>query len=385
MYEERPTTGREGSFCVQSVMPAREAAGPLVPPLSLTTAHHQDLDDIAPTRYGRWEHDSAAGLEEVLGPLDSGMAVVFNSGMSAISAVMMTLLRPGDTLVVGADNYYETRQIADQLSDRGVLVRCLTDVSRQLPEAVANARLVLLESPTNPLVCIHDLRECARLSHQAGALFAVDNSLSSPLGQRPLDLGADMVLTSDAKVVGGHNDIILGHVTTRDPELAKQLRYWRHLHGSIPSTFDCWLARRSIGTLELRHERQTANAAALTELLHRRREVTSLRWPGWKLDPDHEVASRQMVRGGGVLAFRLPGREHLHRFLKASSLIVPATSYGGLQTMANDIATWPHITVPPGLVRISCGCEPTHELVDDVRQALDAALPTGRLAEWPAD
>lgn len=376
-YDESATTRRDGSFCVQSVMPSRDVAGPLVPPVNLATAYHQDLDDIAPTRYGRWEHDSAANLEEVLGALDGGTAVAFNSGMSAISAVMLTLLRPGDTLVVGADTYYETRQIADQLSDRGVFVRPLADVGRQLSEVVAGARLVLLESPTNPLMDIHDLRECARLSHEAGALFAVDNSVSSPLGQRPLDLGADLVLTSDAKVVGGHNDIILGHVTTRDSELVKQLRCWRHLHGSIPSAFDCWLARRSVGTLELRHERQTANAAALTELLHQRPEVTHLRWPGWKLDPDHEVASRQMIRGGGVLAFRLPGREHLHRFLKASSLIVPATSYGGLQTMANDIATWPHITVPPGYVRISCGCEPTHELVDDVQHALDTALPAG--------
>jgi cystathionine gamma-lyase len=363
-----------GSFAVQSVMPPKEAAGPLVAPMGLSTAYHQDLEDIAPTLYGRWGHESASALEEVLGTMDAGTAVVFNSGMSAVSSVMMSLLKPGDTVVVGADTYYETRQIAEQLGERAVTVRSLTDVARQLPEAVTGARLVLLESPTNPLLGIHDLRECARLAHEAGALFAVDNSVSSPLGQRPLDLGADLVITSDAKVVGGHNDIILGHVTARDPELLGRLRHWRHLHGSIPSAFDCWLARRSIGTLELRHERQTANAAALTEMLHRRPEVTHLRWPGWELDPGYAVASRQMVRGGGILAFRLPDRAHLHRLLKASTLIVPATSYGGLQTMANDIATWPHIKVPPGYVRISCGCEPTSELVDDVRHALDTAL-----------
>jgi cystathionine gamma-lyase len=354
-------------------MPPLEAASPLVAPLSLATAHHQDLDDVAPTRYGRWGHDSAAALEEVLGTLDGGTSVVFNSGMSAVSAVLWSLLGPGDALVVGADAYYETRQIADQLAARGVGVRPLTDVARQLPEAVTGARLVVLESPTNPLMRIHDLRECARLSHAAGALLAVDNSVSSPLGQRPLDLGADLVVTSDAKVVGGHNDIILGHVTARGPELVERLRSWRHLHGSIPSAFDCWLTRRSVGSLEIRLARQTANAAALTEVLHRRPEVLDLRWPGWRLDPDHAVASRQMLRGGGLLSFRLPGRDHLHRFLKASSLIVPATSYGGLQTMANDIATWPHLAVPPGLVRISCGCEPTRDLVDDVVRALDAA------------
>ncbi|MGW4551919.1 PLP-dependent transferase [Streptomyces violaceorubidus] len=363
-----------GTVCAHYTTAVPAEAGPLVHSPSFSTAYHQDLDDVAPTRYGRWGHESADFLEGALGALDGGLSIVFNSGMSAISATLLSLVRSGEVLVVAHDTYYETRQIADQLRERGVCIRVLTDVVRQLPEAVDGARLVLLESPTNPLMSIHDLRECARLVHDAGALLAVDNSVSSPLGQRPLDLGADVVVTSDAKIVGGHNDLILGHVTVRDPELDSLLRDWRHLHGSIPSAFDCWLAQRSIGSLEMRVERQTANATALTEILARRDEVTDLRWPGWTGDPGYAIASRQMIRGGGLLAFRLPGREHLHRFLRASRLITPATSYGGLQSMANDIATWPHIKVPPGYVRISCGCETTADLVQDVLHALDTAL-----------
>jgi cystathionine gamma-lyase len=361
-------------MCVHWTTPPPTPAGPLTASPSLATAYHQDLDDIAPTRYGRWGHDGAEALEGALGALDGGLSVVFNSGMAAISAVLMSLLKPGQVFVVGGDTYYETQQIADQLRERGVHIRVLTDVAAQLADAVEGARLVLLESPTNPLMGIHDLQECARLIHDAGALLAVDNSVSSPLGQRPLDHGADLVITSDAKIVGGHNDIILGHVTIRDPELDSTLRNWRHLHGTIPSAFDSWLTQRSIGSLEMRVERQNANAAALTHLLAGREEVTHLRWPGWQEDPGYAVASRQMLRGGGLLAFQLPGRAHLHRFLRASRLIIPATSYGGLQTMANDIATWPHIKVPPGYVRISCGCETTTDLTDDVLHALDAAL-----------
>jgi cystathionine gamma-lyase len=159
--------------------------------------------------------------------------------------------------------------------------------------------------------------------------------------------------------------------------LLTTLRQWRHLHGGIPSPFVCWLAHRSIGTLELRILRQNANAAALADLLADRPEVTGLRWPGSAHDPQRAIARRQMLLGGGLLTFQLPNRSHLHRFLRASELVTAATSYGGLQTTANDIGAWPNLRVPEGLVRGSAGCEDTGDLVADVRQALDAALPLG--------
>lgn len=356
-------------------LPASVPAGPLGPSPVFATAYHQDLDDKAPTVYGRWEHDAAVGLERALGELDGGHATVFNSGMAAISAAMFSVLRAGDTVVLVRDQtYYETMQIAEQLDELGVRTRLIDDVEEELPDAARGARLVLIETPVNPFMTIRDVRFCAEAVHAAGALLAVDNSVSSPLGQRPLDLGADLVITSDAKVVGGHNDAILGHVTTLDQGLTDGLRRWRHLHGTIAGAFDCWLVHRSLGTLELRLDRQTANAGALVDILQDRPEVSDLRWPGWVRDPQVELARAQMARAGGMFSFRLPGRAHLHRFLRASRFVIPATSYGGLQTMANDIATWPNVKVEEGFVRISAGCENTDELRADVQLALDAAL-----------
>ncbi|QNE17465.1 aminotransferase class I/II-fold pyridoxal phosphate-dependent enzyme [Kribbella qitaiheensis] len=362
-----------GTIAARAGAPPAEPAGPLVVSPEFATAYHQDLDDVAPVRYGRWGHRSADHLEEVLGALDRGRSVVFNSGMAAVSAVLLALLRPSDRLVLfEGGTYYETRQIADQLAGRGIEVQVLKAMA-ELPAAVVGARLVVVESPSNPLLDLYDLREIARIAHAAGALVAVDNSVASPLGQCPLDLGADLAMCSDAKVVGGHHDLVLGHVSSRDAELLTALQDWRYLHGGIPSAFTCWLALRSIGTLELRVQRQNANAGALVKLLATRPEVTGLRWPGSPADPQYPLAARQMMLGGGLLAFRLPGRPYLHRFLRASRLIVPATSYGGLQSTANDIGAWPHLAVPAGLVRISCGCEDTADLVDDVRDALDKA------------
>jgi cystathionine gamma-lyase len=368
---------RPGSLCIHTGLPDRELAGPLTPSPEFATAYHQDLDDLAPTVYGRWGHGAAERLEAALGALDQGGTVVFNSGMAAVSAVLLGLLRPGDKLVLfEGGTYYETRQIADQLVERGVVIEVLTS-DADLPEAVIGARLVVLESPSNPLLELYDLRAATEIAHAAGALVAVDNSVSSPLGQCPLALGADLVMSSDAKVVCGHNDLILGHVSSRDEGLLGTVRHWRHLHGGIPSPFVCWLAHRSIGTLELRILRQNANAAALADLLALRPEVTGLRWPGSARDPQWAIARRQMRLGGGLLTFQLPDRAHLHRFLRASTMVSAATSYGGLQTTANDILAWPHLRVPAGLVRISAGCEDTEDLVSDVRTALDAALPAG--------
>lgn len=364
-----------GTHCVHAGLPEFELAGPLSPSPEFATAYHQDLDDVAPTVYGRWGHSAADRLEVALGALDRGRSVVFNSGMAAVSAVLLSLLRPGDKLVLlEGGTYYETRQISDQLIERGITVQVLSGVG-ELTTAVEGAKLVVLESPSNPLLDLYDLRAAARVAHAAGALLAVDNSVSSPLGQTPLALGADLVMSSDAKVVCGHNDVILGHVSGRDDDLIGTIRQWRHLHGGIPSPFACWLAHRSIGTLEVRLLRQNTNAAALVELLAGRPEVAGLRWPGSGTDPQREIARRQMKLGGGLLTFRLPDRAHLHRFLRSSRLVSAATSYGGLQTTANDIGAWPHLRVPDGLVRISAGCENTQDLVADVRRALDAALP----------
>jgi cystathionine gamma-lyase len=199
----------------------------------------------------------------------------------------------------------------------------------------------------------------------------VDNTTASPLGQRPLELGADVVVASDSKALTGHSDLILGHVTASDHELAAAVATARTNTGSVPGPFEAWLAHRSLGTLDLRLARQASNAAALVEVLEAHPAVRWVRWPGMPSHPGHEVAARQMRRFGGVVCFELVSRVDVAKFVQASRLVLNATSFGGLHTTVDRRAQWGD-AVAEGFVRLSAGCEDTADLVEDVRAALDA-------------
>jgi cystathionine gamma-lyase len=232
--------------------------------------------------------------------------------------------------------------------------------------------MVLLETPANPGLDVCDIAAVAADAHAGGALVAVDNTTPTPLGQRPLDFGADLVVASGSKALTGHSDLIIGYACAATPGLAAQLRTWRGSTGGVPGPFEAWLAHRSLGTLDLRLARQSRNAAAVADLLAGRPEVLSVRWPGRAGDPAYEVASRQMRRIPGVVTFTLPSKAHVDAFLTAARLVAAATSFGGLHTIADRRAQWGDDT-PEGLVRLSCGVEDTDDLVADIAQALDAA------------
>jgi cystathionine gamma-lyase len=200
-------------------------------------------------------------------------------------------------------------------------------------------------------------------------LLAVDNTTATPLGPRPLDLGADLVVASDTKALSGHGDVVLGHVSTSDPELAERLRAARTRGGAVPGPMEAWLALRGLGTLDLRLARQASNAAALVEVLVGHPAVADVRWPGRPGDPAHELAARQMRRWNGVLRFTLESEEAVGRFLGGSRLVGSATSFGGLRSTADRRARWGD-AVPPGLVRLSAGCEDEDDLLVDVLKAL---------------
>jgi cystathionine gamma-lyase len=234
-------------------------------------------------------------------------------------------------------------------------------------------RLVLLETPANPGLDVVDVADVAARAHAAGALVAVDNTTATPLGQRPLDLGADVVVASGTKALTGHSDLLLGYVATRSAELLDPVTAWRKTTGGVPGAFDCWLAHRSLATVDLRLARQTANAEALARLLAGRADVTGLRWPGRPEDPAYPVASAQMRRMPGVLSFDLGDATRVSRFLDASRLVVAATSFGGLHTTADRRAQWGDDTAP-GFVRLSCGIEDPADLVADVAAALNASV-----------
>jgi cystathionine gamma-lyase len=211
-------------------------------------------------------------------------------------------------------------------------------------------------------------------AHAAGALLAVDNTTATPLGQRPLELGADLAVASGTKALAGHGDALLGHVSTADPELAERLRSARTLGGAIPGTMEAWLVHRGLGTLDLRLARQAANAEALARALRGHPAVTDVRWPGLPDDPAYAVAAGQMRRWNGVLRFTLPSPDAVGRFLAASRYTTSATSFGGLRSTADRRQRWGD-AVAPGLLRFSAGCEDTDDLVADVVDALEAISP----------
>jgi cystathionine gamma-lyase len=361
----------DGTEAVHAGLPSDPAPGdPLLPGPVFAAPYHLPASGPVETvdSYGRQSNPTLTRYEDAVGTLERGSAVVFASGMAAVSAVLLDTLRPGDVLVLPSDGYYVTRVLGGELADRGVTVR---EAPTAGPYEFQGARLVLLETPANPGLDVCDLASVIPAAHAAGALVAVDNTTATPLGQRPLEYGADFVVSADTKAMTGHGDLLLGHVAVRDPALRERLVAWRTRTGGVPGPFETWLAHRSLATLDLRLGRQAANALALATALSVRPEVSGLRYPGLPSDPAHPVAVRQMRRFGGVLSFTLPSAEAVSRFVAASSLVVAATSFGGVHSTVDRRAQWGGDAVPEGFVRLSAGCEDTADLVADVLGALD--------------
>jgi cystathionine gamma-lyase len=366
---------RDGTTVVRAGLPEPVRGEPLLPGPSLASAFHLPGDPAdSPYAYGRYSTPSWARYEQALGELEGGEACVFASGMAAVAAVLLPALAPGDVLVVPADGYPPTRELAAaHLAPRGVEVRRVPTAGDELLAAIEGADLVWVETPSNPGLDVCDLRAVCAAARDAGALVGVDNTFASPLGQRPLELGADFSVCADTKHLAGHSDLVLGHVAVRDPARAEGLRSWRTVAGAVPGPFETWLAHRSLATLGLRLDRQCATALAVAELLAARPDVRSVRYPGRPGDPAHPVARRQMRRFGTVVSFDLESAERAQRFLSACRLVDEATSFGGVHSLAERRARWPGNDVPPGLVRLSLGVEDPRDLLADVAAALDGS------------
>ena len=365
----------DGTRCVHGGHTADGPPGaPLHPgPVFSTTFHLGPPDAELPEHfYGRPANPTWAALEAAIGSLDGGECVTFASGMAAVGAVLRLAARAGGAIVLPSDGYYVTRALAHtELAPLGVEIREVPTAGPWPDGLMDGATLLLVETPSNPGLDVCDIAETADAAHAAGALLAVDNTTATPLGQRPLALGADLTVASDTKALAGHGDVLLGHVSTADPALAQRLREARTRSGAIPGPMEAWLAHRGLGTLDLRLARQAANADALARALREHPAVTDVRWPGLPDDPSHDVAKMQMRRWNGVLRFTLPSAAAVSRFLAASRYTASATSFGGLRSTADRRERWGD-AVAPGLVRFSAGCEDTGDLVDDVVTALDA-------------
>ncbi|MGW0503653.1 cystathionine gamma-lyase [Micromonospora sp. NPDC003241] len=364
----------DGTRCVHAGLPEPTPGAPFLPGPVFAAPYHLDPRQgpaAAPNGYGRPDNPTRRLLEAAIGELEGGDCRVFASGQAAITGLLLAVLRAGDTVVLPADGYFPVRAFAtDTLAGNGVRV-LFAPTAGPYPD-FTGVRLVLVETPANPGLDVVDLPALAERVHAAGALLAVDNTTATPLGQRPLDLGADLVVASGTKALTGHSDLLLGYLATRSTPLLEQATGWRTVTGSVPGAFDAWLAHRSLATLDLRLARQTANAEALARLLVARPDVSGVRWPGLPDDPAYPVASRQLRRMPGVLSFDLADADRVARFLDAARLVGAATSFGGLHTTADRRAQWGDDTAP-GFVRLSCGVEDTVDLVADVTAALDAA------------
>ncbi|MBH5335902.1 cystathionine gamma-lyase [Streptomyces pactum] len=371
----------DGTRAVRAGLPEPETYRPTLPGPVFTAHYHLHGDDdpaTGPYTYGRDANPTWTLLERALGELESPDAeaetVVFASGMAAISAVLFSQLRQGDAVVLPDDGYNLLARLRERLTGYGIEVRTAPTAGDAQLRVLDGAKLLWLETPSNPGLDVCDIRHLSDAAHAQGALVAVDNTLATPLGQRPLALGADFSVASGTKALTGHGDVLLGYVTTRDPELAASVRLWRKTVGAIPGPMEAWLAHRSLATLHLRVDRQATNALAVAEALRDRPEVSGLRHPGLPEDPSHRQAVAQMRgRYGCVVSFALPDRDHARRFLGALRLVDDATSFGGVRSTAERRGRWGGDAVPEGFIRFSAGAEDPDDLVADVLGALDEA------------
>jgi cystathionine gamma-lyase len=347
----------DSTRAVHAGLPGAVQGAPFLPGPAFQAANHW-AGEAGPDGYGRTGNPTWSAYESALAELEGGHALAFASGMAAVAAVLLPALTPGDVLVAPLDAYPGVRTIAtEHLEARGVEVRLVPSSEGAFLRALDGATLVWVETPSNPGLEVLDVARLARAAHDAGARLAVDGTLATPLRQRALDLGADVVMSSASKHLSGHSDLVLGYAATRDAGWLASMRSWRALAGAIPGPFETWLAHRSLPTLAVRLERQEANAAALVELL----VDHDVRWPGL----------------GSVLTFELRDAETAQRFLDACALVAEATSFGGVHSSAERRGRWGTDDVSEGLIRFSAGIEDTADLVADVRAALDAVAAPG--------
>ncbi|GAA3042555.1 cystathionine gamma-lyase [Streptomyces glomeratus] len=366
----------DGTRAVRAGLPEPVKHEPTLPGPVFAAHFHLPGEPTGPYAYGRDENPTWTHLERAIGELEApgeeGVeTLTFASGMAAISAVLFSQLRAGDTVVLPSDGYQVLPLVGEQLTAYGIDVRTAPTGEDAQLGVLEGARLLWIETPSNPGLDVCDVRRLVAAAQAQGTLVAVDNTLATPLGQRPLELGADFSVASGTKMLTGHGDLLLGYVTSGNAEPMAAVRRWRKIVGAIPGPMEAWLAHRSLATLRLRADRQSANALTVAEALRGRPEVTGLRYPGLPDDPSHKIAARQMRRFGCVVSFSLPTRARADRFLDALRLVDDATSFGGVRSTAERRGRWGGDAVPEGFIRLSVGAEDPEDLVADVLRALD--------------
>jgi cystathionine beta-lyase/cystathionine gamma-synthase len=360
------------------------ATGAVVQPIHLaTTFAQQGVGRHKGFEYSRSGNPTRAALEECLAGLeDARHGLAFASGLAAETTALL-LLSPGDHVVYMEDVYGGTYRLFDRVLKRFGLSFTAVDASDL--DAVERSitpstKLVWLESPTNPLLRVVDIDAVSEVAHSRGAMVCVDNTFATPYLQQPLRLGADLVVHSSTKYIGGHSDVVGGAIMTNNEELEKQLRFHQNAVGAVPSPFDCWLLLRGIKTLALRVERHCSNAMEVAAALERNKAVARVHYPGLASHPGHAIAARQMRMFGGMVSFEVADEAAAMRTLERLKLFAIAESLGAVESLAEHPARMTHASMPNsereragvgnGLIRLSVGVEDVADLIADLESAL---------------
>ncbi|EIV94398.1 cystathionine gamma-synthase [Frankia sp. QA3] len=360
--------------------------GAVAPPIHLSSTFAQD--GVGGLRggyeYARSGNPTRAALETCLAALECGrVGLAFSAGMAATDTLLRAVCRPGDHVIIPADAYGGTyRLIARVLAEWGVEHSSVDLTDLEATRAAVRpgvTRLVWCETPTNPLLTIADIAALASLAHDAGALLAVDNTFASPYLQQPLTLGADAVVHSTTKYLGGHSDVVGGAVVVSDPELGTRLRFLQNAAGAVPGPFDCWLVLRGIKTLSVRMDRHCANARLIATQLAAHPAVAAVCYPGMPGHAGYGIAAKQMRDFGGMVSFTLrDGPQAAIELCGRTRLFTLAESLGGVESLIEHPASMTHasvagspLAVPAELVRLSVGIESADDLAADLRTALD--------------
>lgn len=320
--------------------------------------------------YGRESNPTWAAVEGAIGALEEAETVCFPSGMAAITAALMAALKPKSKLLLPSDGYYTVRVLMDEFIKQHDIETTLVPTAEMTGHAIEGYDLVWVETPSNPGLDVCDIAAITARAHAAGALVIADNTTATPLLQRPLDLGADLTVSSDTKALAGHSDVLFGHVSGRDEALMERVRKWRKLTGTTPGPAEAYLAWRGLMTLELRLARMCESAAELANLFYSHKSVTNVRFPGLANDPSYKIAASQMNQPGFLIGITFADEATAEKFITDCPAIFASTSFGGIQTSAERRARWGD-AVPEGYVRLSVGCEPTAPLVKAVSDTLD--------------
>jgi len=359
--------------------------GAIIPPIYQTSTFVQD--GVGGLRggyeYGRSGNPTRSSLETLIASLEGGKrGLSFASGLAAEDALLRAVLQPGDHIVLGNDVYGGTHRLINRIHGAWGIRNTTVDLGDH--DAVRTAlsaegtRVLWIETPSNPLMKISDVTALAELGHEAGALVVVDNTFASPALQQPLSLGADVVVHSTTKYLGGHSDVIGGALVIDDDELADRVKFIQFAAGAVSSPMDAWLTTRGIKTLDVRMERHSSNAQAIAESLVGHPEIESVYYPGLPTHPGHDLAARQMSRFGGMLSVAVRGgAEAARRFAESTEVFQLAESLGGVESLIGYPSEMTHasvrgteLEVPDNVIRLSVGIEDVADVLADVGQAL---------------